>query len=640
MKKFYYLWLLLALPISGCLKEDVKEVRVDVPINEFEHACTVGKLGGIDISCEKLMAGNNAGNDKEAPTGFLYLPGITSSSNPKVECADQKCHLMVPGGTMDTPSTEPALIIAIEPGTYEANLTVPDNPMTKIYDSLTQTQDPLIAKATSQLIPHLRTVIANLFKASLEQTILEYAKGKAGQNQFRYGRIYFVMADISTKNLLLQTIDKATHLHNKVDLFIIGHGVPGIWSFTPDLDIGPEHQLTAMEVIEFGSHLGESRRNRIRSIFSTHCFSAEKLELQGPQKNQFLSMLGGVNNPLISSQLEKLGMPGGMDNPLVKSQLDKLSMLSMNNALALAFPSSRSYGSIGINYFPLHRDWVAFDRYYQDDSPDEATRFSAAVAWGAKALEMNLADNKSRSHTEFPKIKIKAEGEPARGPGWLRKRFRRNVEFEAVIPSVLATENHKMISYPFIFEGAKISGQNVQVKPVEVVNSKFLTYIPRDKWPTVNMPPTLTAPAAVPITSAAVPPQGSVPILNTVLASFSGYGAVALALPDTAPIYQNLAAYQKQELAAYQKQEADKLQEEHKKNKPPENPKENLSSYAPVNHCIYQGVTIPDGTSQSLQLPMGPNKMEMLLECKEGAISLREPATSSSVTPQVPSSAK
>jgi|GEM_PF-4693917 hypothetical protein len=629
MKKIYYLWLLLALPISGCLKEDVKEVRVDVPINEFENACTVGKLGGVPISCEKLMAGNN----KEAPTGFLYLPGTTSSSNPRVECADQKCHLLVPGATMDTPSTEPALIIAIEPGTYEANLKVPDNPMTKIYDSLTQTQDPLIAKATKQLIPHLRTVIANLFKASVEQTILEYAKGKAGQNQFRYGRIYFVMADTSTKNLLLQTIDKATHLHNKVDLFIIGHGVPGIWSFTPDFDIGPEHQLTAMEVIEFGSHLGESRRNRIRSIFSTHCFSAEKLELQGPQKNQFLSMLDGVNNPLISSQLEKLGMPGGMDNPLVKSQLDKLSMLSMNNALALAFPSSRSYGSIGINYFPLHRDWVAFDRYYQDDSPDEVTRFSAAVAWGAKALEMNLADNKSRSHTEFPKIKIKAEGEPARGPGWLRKRFRRNVEFEAVIPSVLASEGHKKISYPFIFEGAKISGQNVKVKPVEVENSKFLSsYFPRNKWPTVVKPPTLTAPAGQTTSASGQTTSASGLTLDTALANFGGFGAVAVALPTTAPIYQNLVAYQDQE-------ETLRLTE-FNKNKPPEIPKENLSSYAPVNNCIYQGVTIPDGTSQSLQLPMGPEKIEMLLECKGGAISLREPAASSSVTPQVPSSEK
>jgi hypothetical protein len=557
MKKFCYLWVLLAFPISGCLEMDIKEIRVDVPINEFEHACTVGNLGGIEISCEKLMAKNTG-----TPTGRLYLPGTTSSSNPMVECEDQKCHLLVPGGTMDSISAKPALIVALEPGTYQANLTVPDSGVTEFYKQLAEPSDPMMAKVVKPLIPHLRVVVFNLVKAALEQTFL-------ASNTKKYSRIYVVVetAESSTKNLFLQTIDKATHLHPKVDLFILGHGYRGSWTFSPTFEEGTNNKLTSSELIEFGTSLGETRQNKIRSIFTTHCFQAAKTTSGGE---------------------------------------------SMANALALAFPSSRSYGSIEINYYGFHRDLLAFDRYYQDDNPNEATRFSTAVAWGARAIEMNLATGNSRSTIAFPKIKIKGEGEPARGPGWLRKRLRKTQIQEAPIPPYPAKFDNKVASYPFIFEGAKLSGQNVQVTPVSTPSGTLLSYIPYVKWPTVKEPQILPSPKV---------PGGWL---------FSP----AELLPATSPIRQNLTVYQQQE-ADRRVTEAAKTSLE---NNPPTTNSENLSSYAPAKDCSYKGEKILDGSSQLLSL--GPDKTDRLLECKEGSISLREPATSSSVTPQVPSSAK
>jgi hypothetical protein len=578
MKKFYYLWVLLALPISGCLEMDLKEVYVDAPISEFQHACTVGKLGGIDISCEKLMEGPNNGT----PSGLLYLPGTTSSSDPKVQCKDQKCYLEVPGATMDSISAKPALIVALEPGTYQANLTIPDTGIVDFYKNLAEPKDPLMAKVAQPLIPHLRVVVFNFMKAALEQTFL-------ASNTQKYDRIYVVAetAEIGTKKLFLQTIDKATHLHPKVDLLVLGHGSPGGWTFSPNLS-GINDYLTSSELIEFGTSLGDKRRDKIRSIFTTHCFQAAK-----PPS-------GGA---------------------------------SMANALALAFPSSRSYGSIGINHYGFHRDLLAFDRYYQDDNPIEATRFSTAVAWGAKAIEKNLATGGSRTEVVFSKIMVKGEGEPARGPGWLRKRLRKTQIIEAPVPPYPAKFNNMVASYPFIFEGAKISGLNVQMTPVSYQNGTLLTYIPKENWPTVNKPPPPPpSTPAVSVYGSSSQAAPSVPSSMPAVVSTGWSNSPAELLSETSAIRQNLIVFQQQE-ADQREAEAAKTSPE---NKPPTKPSESLTSYAPALDCHYYGDKILDGKYEILAY--GNNKEPWIIVCNNGSISLREPAALMSPKPETPTS--
>jgi hypothetical protein len=164
----------------------------------------------------------------------------------------------------------------------------------------------------AELLPHFRTLHGDIVAAYLAKVLQDSGK--------KYGRVYLVRSNGESKSLFLGTLRQATALHSTVDVLLAIHGNPGAWSFSPDLNT----VLTSSELVSWASStMSVIQRNRIRAVFSTACYA---------------------------------------DQP------PSATVPSMTSALTTAFPASVTYGSMYVNWVPLTRDLLAFERWYGGDS--------------------------------------------------------------------------------------------------------------------------------------------------------------------------------------------------------------------------------------------------------------------------------
>jgi hypothetical protein len=166
-------------------------------------------------------------------------------------------------------------------------------------------------------------------------------------NGKKYGRIYLVRSDVESKSLFLNSLGRITSAHNKVDVLLAIHGGVGSWQLSPDL----RTNLTGNELVSFAtSQLTLAQRNKVRAVFSTACYAAS-------------------------------------------------GSLPMTSAVTQAFPSSVTYGSLGINWGPMHRDFTAFEAYYAGRGFSDSV-----VNMGNYVLTKNTATGGPRSHLNFPTV--------------------------------------------------------------------------------------------------------------------------------------------------------------------------------------------------------------------------------------------
>jgi Stigma-specific protein, Stig1 len=200
----------------------------------------------------------------------------------------------------------------------------------------------LKANLPPELVPYFRTLHGDVVAGYLSKLLQDGGK--------KYGRIYLVRSSTESKSLLLGTLVQATALHAKVDLILAIHGSPSNWSFSPDLNT----LLWGDELVAWASaNMTLGMRNKVRAVFSTACYS---------------------------------------DTPASPF------LLSMTGAIVTAFPAALTYGSAGVNWVPIHRDFHAFERWYGGDS------VSGAVSIANWSVRNNVISNQPRSQARLPTV--------------------------------------------------------------------------------------------------------------------------------------------------------------------------------------------------------------------------------------------
>lgn len=197
------------------------------------------------------------------------------------------------------------------------------------------------------LAPHFRTLQNNILSAYISKMLQV-----SGQ---KYGRIFLVRSNTESKSLLLETIKRATNAHNKVDLLLAIHGNRGSWLLDPNLS--ENYALNSSQLVSFAnSQLTQTQRNKIRAVFSTACYG---------------------------------------DSPTYYPYY----MPSMSAAISQVFPYSVTYGSTGVNWAPMHRDFTAFEYYYSGNP------FYAGILYmGNYVLNYDASTGAARTALNFPTI--------------------------------------------------------------------------------------------------------------------------------------------------------------------------------------------------------------------------------------------
>lgn len=244
------------------------------------------------------------------------------------------------------------LVMVIEVGTFAANRGLGDqNPFSAMLRS------GALASMTD-IQPHIRPLLHNLFLAFMERTLQGDIR--------RYDQVYIAHLPGNQKKGLkrkfLDAISAATKTHPKVDLMMVGHAITGEILMSPDLEKRNEAvNLTAQQLVQFSKKkLSASERNKVRAIFQTHCYVAKK----------------------------NTEVPAG-------------HAASMYEAYAKSFPKSEFYGSVGVNTFPLHRDFVMFEKFYQ------TLNFKLAHRLAVRTIKTTPHNGDERTRIVFPSLRIK-----------------------------------------------------------------------------------------------------------------------------------------------------------------------------------------------------------------------------------------
>ncbi len=245
-------------------------------------------------------------------------------SNATVYCSEGEYNL--------SESVNRSLVVFVEAGSAHANSTTL-SPFSGIMNN------PEI----SSIAPHIRTIIGNIASSFIEKNQLKYS---------RYDSIFVVQGDSGLKDRFKKAIEVAAQKSSSVDLFIMGHGSPGILLMNQDLNSNGE-ALSGNEISKFGNSLTADARNKVKNIFSTACFSATA----------------------------------------------SLNSMSVADGFMSGFPQSKSYGGAGTNYFPLHRDFTIFEEFQKSQD------FSASVARGNQAISQNIYSGTKRNYITYPSVR-------------------------------------------------------------------------------------------------------------------------------------------------------------------------------------------------------------------------------------------
>jgi hypothetical protein len=342
------------------------------------------RIGTTPVSCETLE--ESGMNQKIVPIAPLFAGSYSTTTGP-----DTQAYIKIPSLPPPTPVIpSPGLIVLIEAGTWDANLALMAHPtvsdfrassFTKLITTLTV---PLKAEA---LLPHFRTFLSNFVLAFLVHTFTAPNTTTGVPTPQRYGHVYFVKSDAELKKIFLKTLRKATLIHPKVDLFLVTNGVPSTLLLTKELNPTSPANLKGEELHDWAmlnANMTLQQRNKVRTIFGTQSFLGK-----------------GLPAP---------GLPG-------------MFQWSFYKGLKDTFLQSKFYGSGKRNHYPLHRDFVMFEKYY------ELNNFMIARGI-ADFMMRNNQDSSLRNQIVFPAIQ---------GLGCMYVLGERICKAQAQPPSPLAT---------------------------------------------------------------------------------------------------------------------------------------------------------------------------------------------------------
>jgi hypothetical protein len=230
-----------------------------------------------------------------------------------------------------------ALFVFAEPGDYASNAALGD-----------ETVRAIAQNVPSMFRPLLRQVMINLVVG--HQKMLMDTQGK------KYDVIYYARSNqYWNASGFVTGLENVIRNHTTVDLFLLVHGGRSNISLNPNL----QTKVTDVDLDTLNHRLSTEARSRVRAIFLTACYAAEK---------------------------------------------NYLSSHSITSKLVSIFPKAMTYGSKGVNYGPIHRDMMAFEFYYKN------WMFTSAVSLGNQVLTKNIRNGQERTQLDMPVFSVRGQG--------------------------------------------------------------------------------------------------------------------------------------------------------------------------------------------------------------------------------------